>query len=873
MRYYVCKANRCVLFLIAVFASGIANAMLEEVVVTAQKRVENSQDIPLSIEVVSGEFLERNGVFGLFDLSTSVPGVGGFEAPGSRGNVSINLRGISSGNSNSLSVDPANALYIDGVLLGKGLGNGISAIDLERIEVLKGPQGTLYGRNSTGGAVNFITRKPGQTAEAWFKAGVGNYNAHAVSGRVNVPLSDQLALSLSAYSRQRDPLYENTNDSFSGFENVNRDGGRFALRWHINENTIADYSVSYDSLDEYSHMLDVVGFNPLSGGVFSSQGYPDQLSSHSADRIHVLRQYQQRLPQLEQTPQIAQFSQWLDTYIGWAQQQLGALDKRPTRGSSDSPSYTDTSVRGHNLTLTHAVADVPFMGNVEFKSISGWRESKNNSRTDLDGMNNATANGVIHDLPLLVLARLYFDEVTPLLPAQYEASAADNVVKTIQANGRAPLFEQSLKLDHQQFSQELQMVVDNERLQYVLGAYYYEEDARYRNSRMPAFPLSYSASTSHDVTTEATSIYGQMTWTPGMDSPWAFTVGGRYTRELKTIRYLWRSLESPLAFFAKDPAGNYLSGDSSVAMPEQVGVYGKTFSKKFNNFSGKLSAQYYFNDDVNVFLSYANGYRSGGFNGDFYDPSNESASSFDEEVIDSIELGVKSSWLNKDLQVNATVYAYDYQDLQISTLLPQSNSSVTSSISNAGAAKRTGLELSVKYLSWDSVLFDFSYNYINGHFDEFPAVKALAQEGGATLDIAHVAKRSVTPDHQLLFGVTWAAYKSAHGALELSLNSAWQSEAVAISAATAVYDTDDNRLADTPVAFAQPSVGERLLVGARAAWRANIANGSLVLALWGRNLLDEEYRNFSFNYGSSLGLVIAQYGEPRTFGLDLSWEM
>ena len=131
--------------------------MLEEIVVTAEKREQNLQDTPIAIEALTEAAIENQGIIDIKSLFDAIPGVQGYEAPSSRGNVSFYLRGVGAGNPNSVSSDPANAIYIDGVYLGKR-NLDVYAADLERIEVLKGPQGTLYGRNSIGGAINFITK-------------------------------------------------------------------------------------------------------------------------------------------------------------------------------------------------------------------------------------------------------------------------------------------------------------------------------------------------------------------------------------------------------------------------------------------------------------------------------------------------------------------------------------------------------------------------------------------------------------------------------------------------------------------------------------------------------------------------------------------
>ena len=207
-------------------ASGVVNAQLEEVIVTAERREASIQDTPISMQALTADQIEKRA------SSTSATclcqrGVSGYEAPSSRGNMSLNIRGVGSGNSNSPSTDPAIGLYVDGVFIGKGIANGVDAIDLERIEILRGPQGTLYGRNSTGGAVNFVTKKPSSEGGVTFQASLGDYGYRAVKGRIDAPVGDSLAFSASIYKRQRDDLYDNTNAQVGGFENIDRDGYRW----------------------------------------------------------------------------------------------------------------------------------------------------------------------------------------------------------------------------------------------------------------------------------------------------------------------------------------------------------------------------------------------------------------------------------------------------------------------------------------------------------------------------------------------------------------------------------------------------------------------------------------------------------------------
>jgi iron complex outermembrane recepter protein len=131
--------------LFSISARDAGAQALEEVIVTAQKREENVQQTPLAITAMSAETLERQGVANVRDLLTAAPGIGGAEPIGSRGTMSITLRGVSGGNPASPSFDPAIGMYIDGVYLGKSMGNSLDVAEIERVEILRGPQGTLYG--------------------------------------------------------------------------------------------------------------------------------------------------------------------------------------------------------------------------------------------------------------------------------------------------------------------------------------------------------------------------------------------------------------------------------------------------------------------------------------------------------------------------------------------------------------------------------------------------------------------------------------------------------------------------------------------------------------------------------------------------------
>jgi len=166
---------------------------LEEVIVTAQKREESIQDAPISIIALSSAALENRGIDGLTDLHADVPGLTMTPHPNSGATVRVTMRGIGQAN-DQITYDPKVAIYVDGVYMARFQGLAAEVAELERIEVLRGPQGTLYGRNTTGGAINFISKAP-QLGEFGFRQDLttGNRNRIHARTRVNIPLGDEFA--------------------------------------------------------------------------------------------------------------------------------------------------------------------------------------------------------------------------------------------------------------------------------------------------------------------------------------------------------------------------------------------------------------------------------------------------------------------------------------------------------------------------------------------------------------------------------------------------------------------------------------------------------------------------------------------------------
>lgn len=169
---------------------------VEEIIVTAQKREESLQDTPISIAALSSRALENKGINDVTDLRSAVPGLQVTPHPNSSVTARVFIRGVGN-NDDQLTADPSVAVYLDGVYVARSQGLASDLANIERIEVLRGPQGPLYGRNATGGAINYITKVPelGKFGGAQTFM-LGNYNQFRSRTRLNVPIGDTLAVEL-----------------------------------------------------------------------------------------------------------------------------------------------------------------------------------------------------------------------------------------------------------------------------------------------------------------------------------------------------------------------------------------------------------------------------------------------------------------------------------------------------------------------------------------------------------------------------------------------------------------------------------------------------------------------------------------------------
>ena len=232
---------------------------VEEIVVTAQKREENLQDTPISIVALGEKALEQRGINSLNDLFTgSIPSVRIAPFVGRASAVSIGMRGIVPFDATQVSRDPTVGVYVDGVYLGRVSGLGMELADVQRIEVLRGPQGTLFGRNAVAGAISVVSKRPTGELGLDMRAGIGNFGSRSAAAHVNLPEVAGVSIKLDGLYEQRDGLVRNPLPNSNDYGEVDKLGFRVAALWEPTDDISILYAYDYSKEEPtnlYYHLI------------------------------------------------------------------------------------------------------------------------------------------------------------------------------------------------------------------------------------------------------------------------------------------------------------------------------------------------------------------------------------------------------------------------------------------------------------------------------------------------------------------------------------------------------------------------------------------------------------------------------------------
>ena len=905
----------------AVMTAEAAFAQLEEVVVTAERREASVQDTPISIEAISEKSIRERGIQSNLDLINEVAGVQGYGSPQGGSSTAFAIRGIGDG-APQISVDPAAARYIDGVYIGKNQGGSVDVTDLARIEVLRGPQGTLSGRNSISGAINYISKAPADELGLEIRATAGNYEQNNISVRADVPVNDTLRTSMSFFSRERDAFWDNTNPNEDGFNSVDRDGGRFAFQWDASDKLTIDASYSKSEVnDELDNHAVITGFNPTTaaiGGYFAAGGdllnVPINSTSQAATVAGIAQGIQAMITPMELAPGIVAplyvalgfnnypvetaqtVLNWASDFAAWSADRQANFDNNPGTGSSDGGGFASVDNELVTFKATYDLND-----DVQIRYIYGKREFNDYTVSDLDGMDNSVASGIQSFLTIAtaggallgglpdgqggVTAGVIPDSVCGApIPNTLDHEMATALVGAISSNGAGGIFSTIAANDYEQESHEIQVVGTTGDYDWSFGVYSWEDYGEFRNLQNPTYALAASQSRGFDVGGDAFSLFAESTWhaTP----QWDFTVGLRYTEEDKYMTYRWRDFPSgsqgvggyiglaigetfgqvpPVVRANFDMGAGYIDDLNNLsAIPETPGVYGDYNRQSFDNISGRLVAKYNISDNMNAYVSYTTGYRAGGFNGGAFDGGGDA---FDEETLESFEVGLKSQLMDGKLRLNAALYSYTYDDVQVSTV-KSNGGGISTEIDNAAELSSEGLELDFAWLLTDSVTLTGNYAYIDRSFDVFPAIP---NQNPAIPDQQITPTNGITPESAAYLALNWAIMDSGSSSL-IPISGNYQDETISIGSSPSNYTmgTTGDPSDDIPVNYQQAPNQSRTIVNARLTWGQDLGDGrSLSIAAWGRNITEEDYRTFGYNFGADLGIAVHQWGDPATYGVEI----
>jgi len=319
---------------------------VDEVVVTAQRREERLIDVPVSVSAIGSEALDKARVADVSGIANYIPNIQINATVGNAFGPLITIRGLAPSSDTSLGRDQPVGIYIDGVPLSKSTGAAFDTVDLERVEVLRGPQGTLYGKNTIGGAVNLVTKAPTGEFGGRLQVGAGNEGLLEQRLVLNLPRFGEVGEGLGAFDvkvaysgRKRDGFFDNTYAAarHDDFGSIDQDAYRLDVRWRPSEALTLAY-----------------GFDNTSS--FSS---PTMLAISAVSAAPTASYYSQIAPALHTS--------------------------RPKGIANDSAVRSDFFVTGHSLVTTYEPGRLPLLGEVTVKAITAYRKMKSRSTTDFDG--------------------------------------------------------------------------------------------------------------------------------------------------------------------------------------------------------------------------------------------------------------------------------------------------------------------------------------------------------------------------------------------------------------------------------------------------------------------------------------------------------
>jgi iron complex outermembrane receptor protein len=619
--------------------AGANAATVEELVVTARRREESLKDVPVAVSAFSAETLERQAANDITTLSQTSPNTTVQTARGSNSTLISYIRGI--GQQDPLwGYEPGVGLYVDDVYIYRPQGAVLDVFDVSRIEVLRGPQGTLYGRNTIGGAIKYVTNRLGDEAGGKVRATYGSYNQTDLLVEGTRPIGGGLSVGGAYALYKRDGYGKNLT---TGAEHYNKDVQAIRLSAEYAPTEDLFFRLAYDKVEDDS--------NPRHG--------------------------HRELPALVGGYKV------LDVY-----------DTQAGLGDSNS-----VETEGVSLTGEYNASD-----SLTFKSITASRKGHTTTVIDFDGTPMPTLD----------------------IPATY---------------------------DDRSFSQELQAVYSDETVQGVFGLYYMNSQASGEFDTI-AGNLGVAIADGGKVSTQSFAAFFDVS--ANFTDRFKVSLGARGTRDHKrsnTFRF----------FYLGATRSPYQGGTPRPILQVRTNY---SAEKTFSQFTPRLSASYELTDDLNTYVSYSKGFKSGGWDmrGDaFLTP--QTVNGYNPETVDAYEVGLKGNLFDRRLSFASAAFLSKYKDQQVTTqvVVP---SGIASSVDNAGASTLYGVEFEAKAVFDEHFSGTVALGYIHAKYDTFSRfVPAGAPNpvnpsqtipaGGQIVNVADLYGFQNTPEWTGNVSLTW----------------------------------------------------------------------------------------------------------------------
>ena len=666
---------------LAMALCGPVVAEIEEITVTAQKREENVQNVPISVTTFSDDFFTKSNVNTLRDMARYAPNLS-LPQSSTIANQRIILRGVGSvGNS---AIEPTVAVFIDGVYYPRPSSIVGSMTDLDQAEVLRGPQGTLFGRNASMGALNIVTKNPTNEHEGRITFGYGDYDEKRISGYINSAISEKASARLSFQASDRDGYGENTytdQGSRSTVGDWNDVTVRGKLLFTPNDNTDVLLTADFSRVRNEGAVTEFVGDTAPGQSLL---GLTQILPTGELPEVSDV--YDHKLHQMHRDD--ADDEQWgLSSDITWAvgghtirsitayrDWENDSLDQSVIRLPADlvpTDQFYEAETFSQELQILSPEGEnVEYVFGLYYYDEEYSLDNYSRVGKDFCGM-------------IRTLADASSTQFSAGLVAQ--AGAVDAALGT----STAATIGQALQTQAQQFAQ--------------LGLSPY-------SVCMAGGEDMFSSEFTQDVSNYA--AYGHLTY--HLTPQWRLAAGARYTRSEKDGEFesvVYNQLAAPAS--ATNPFGLDLRD------PEPL----KSLTHDEEKVTWLTNLSYFLDDDTMLFANFSTGFKSGGFNPDGFNSQVAEAGrtrKFDTETTKNYELGIKRTMWDGQLVANATLYRTKISDFQ-----ERQFDGLNLIVHNSGDLTQQGVELDVMFQPREDFYATLGVSYLDSEFDSFPDATAL----------------------------------------------------------------------------------------------------------------------------------------------------